>query len=353
MSVLHIGDLDIRRSRTAELVDEMWFWKGNDGRPRPYIGVSIIGHPCSRYLWLNFRWFSYDIQEGRMLRLFRRGQREEQTVVYDLQDTGLILDYVLDYQLELDFGCHVKGHPDGIVFSGVPEAPKAMHTLEIKTHNLRSFNELEAKGVLLAKPMHFAQMQCEMLGADMKLPGKIERALYVAVCKDDDRMYTERIHLDREYAGRLIKRGQDIAISDYIPLPLSQKPDWWQCQNCRFHDFCHGGKMLPETNCRTCIHFTAEKDGSCTCACYGGKAIPDEAQRNGCECHVFHKDMVPGWELIREKCTSDSACYRIPGLGDVLNGWEGYSSQDIRNAIEGGKDAPAERVPEESRSVCF
>ena len=356
MSELHIGDLDIYPSRTADLIDDAWFWKGNTGVSRPYLGLSVIGHPCTRYLWLNFRWFSYDIQEGRMLRLFRRGHREEETVVSDLQDIGMMLEYVLDTQLDIDFGCHVKGHPDGLIVSGVPEAPKAMHSLEIKTHRLSSFNELASKGVQAAKPMHYAQMQGEMLGTSLKLGRKVDRALYVAVCKDDDRMYTERVHLDRQYAESLIRRGQETAVTDYIPAPVSKRPDWYQCRFCRFHGFCHpaeGKRLLPDVNCRTCLHFTSEKDGTCTCACYDRKVIPEEAQRRWCRCHAFHPDMVPDWELIEARCTKDSAMYRIPGLGDVLNGWEGYASQDIRNAAEGGGDAELKGIPAEGCSVSF
>ena len=356
MSEMHAVDLDIHPSKAAELVDEAWFWKGNTGISRPYLGISIIAHPCARYLWLNFRWFSYDLQEGRMLRLFRRGQREEETVVHDLQDAGMLVEFVLSAQLDIDFGCHVKGHPDGLIAEGVPEAPKAMHSLEIKTHNLKSFTELLEKGVRLAKPMHYAQMQCEMLGTSMKLDRKVDRALYVAVCKDDDRMYTERVHLDRPYAEGLIKRGQDIAISDYIPIPISARPDWYQCRLCRFHGFCHpseGKRLLPDVNCRTCLHFTAEKVGTCTCACYGGKVIPEDAQRRACRCHAFHPDMVSDWNLISERSTKDSAMYRIQGIGDVLNGWEGYASQDIRNAAEGGGDADLKGIPEEGSSISF
>ena len=345
-------DLSIEKSKTAAMMDDAWFWVGNKNELRPYLGVSLIGHHCARFLWLNFRWFSWDIQEGRMLRLFRRGQREEETVVADLRMIGMKLQYVLDDQLEMDFGSHVKGHPDGLILSGVPEAPKSLHTLEVKTHNRQSFNELEEKGVREVKPMHYAQMQCEMLGASLTLGKKIERALYVAVCKDDDRLYTERIRLDQAEAHRLIKRGQEIAVSDYMPSPISLRPDWWQCRFCRFHDFCHGAKLLPEIHCRTCIHFTAEPDGRCTFACYGGQEIPLEVQRKGCPCHVFHSDMVPAWQMIREKSTKDSACYRIPDLGDVLNGWEGYQSGDIKAAVGRGEHG-TENISAESDPIDF
>ena len=354
MAELHsCCNLEIYPSSVAEKIDEMWWWKDNDGILRPYLGISIIGHPCARYLWLNFRWFSYDLTEGRMHRLFRRGHREEETVTDDLQGIGMILEYILDTQMDIDFGMHVKGHPDGLILSGVPEAPKAMHTLEIKTHSKAHFDELVKKGVAQAKPMHWTQMQCEMLGASLKLGREVDRALYVAVCKDDDRMYTERAHLDRPFAEGAIRRGQNIATSDYMPAPISMKPDWWQCQYCRFRDLCHGGTVLPDINCRTCVHFTAEKDGTCTCACYGGKVIPVEAQRKGCPCHAFHPDMVPRWKLVEERCTKDSACYLIPEIGEVMNGWEGYSSQEIRKAIEGGKGDKPQRIPEEGNTVDF
>lgn len=347
-------NVELLVSKTADMIDDSTFWKGNHfDSSRPYIGISIVAHPCSRYLWLNFRWFSFDLQEGRMLRLFRRGQREEEVVVEDLRDIGITLDHVLDKQLELDFGSHVKGHPDGLILSGVVEAPKAKHILEIKTHNNDSFQTLKKQGVKSAKPMHYGQMQCGMLGASILLGDKVERALYVAVNKNDDELYTERIRLDKPYAENLIKRGQDIATSDYMPSGCSTKADWWQCRMCRFHGFCHKKeeKLFPDINCRTCMHFTAEKDNTCTCACYGGAVLPLDVQRKGCECHVIHPDMV-SWELIPEKSTRESAYYKIPGKSEVLNGWEGKSSKEIIASLGRGEDGTT-GLSDESTTVNF
>ena len=44
--------------------------------PRPHMGCSLIGDPCERKLWLSFRWAVVERFDGRILRLFRRGQHE-------------------------------------------------------------------------------------------------------------------------------------------------------------------------------------------------------------------------------------------------------------------------------------
>jgi len=45
--------------------------------PRKHLGMSEIGNDCSRQLWYKFRWMYSETHSGRMLRLFKRGHREE------------------------------------------------------------------------------------------------------------------------------------------------------------------------------------------------------------------------------------------------------------------------------------
>ncbi len=59
--------------------------------PRPHMGASVLGHICDRWLWLSFRWAVQPKFDGRILRLFRRGQNEESTIVSDLRAIGLDL----------------------------------------------------------------------------------------------------------------------------------------------------------------------------------------------------------------------------------------------------------------------
>jgi hypothetical protein len=86
-------------------------------------------------------------------------------------------------------GGHFGGSLDAVAI-GLKEAPKTWHVVEFKTHSAKSFRELVAKGVALAKPQHWAQMQIYM-----HLTG-ITRALYVAVCKDTDDLHIERVRAD-------------------------------------------------------------------------------------------------------------------------------------------------------------
>ena len=46
-------------------------------KPRPHLGASLIGDKCERAIWYVFRWATHTKFEGRMLRLFDSGNREE------------------------------------------------------------------------------------------------------------------------------------------------------------------------------------------------------------------------------------------------------------------------------------
>ena len=86
----------------------------------------------------------------------------------------------------------------------MPEAPEKRHVLEIKTHSKKSFDALVKDGVEKSKPQHFVQMQVYMAAFD------VDRALYYAVCKDDDRIYTERIEYDPKFADGLRDKAHRI-----------------------------------------------------------------------------------------------------------------------------------------------
>ena len=307
----------------ATLVDK--YHESLPNQPRPYMGVSMLGHHCERFLWLNFHWAVIERFPGRILRLFRRGQAEEAMIVADLRAIGCTVEECLDDQKLLDFGCHVAGHPDGIV-KGLPEAPKTWHIAEFKTHNDRSFEELVSKGVMDAKLMHYVQMQCYMYGR------QLTRALYYAVDKNDDRLDTKRVHLDVEMAKHYIQRGQRIALEPTLPAPCSSDPTWYQCKYCPAYSFCHVSHQTMEVNCRTCAHATAKEDGTWYCERWED-TIPLDSQHQGCPSHVLHPDLVP-YELDMKSDLGGehSAVYLIDGK-PVVNGEDGYSSKEI---ITGG-----------------
>ena len=292
-------------------------------KPRAHMGASILGHPCDRWLWLSFRWAVQPQFPGRILRLFRRGQMDEATIVSDLRAIGIDIRSTSEHQSRVDLGCHVSGSLDGIIESGVPEAPKKRHVAEFKTHSLKSFADLEKKGVEKSKPQHFVQMQLYMHGA------KIDRALYVAVCKDDDRIYTEIVNYEKDVAEKYLDRGRRLTLEDRMPPPLSTDPSWYQCKFCDAHEFCHETKTTEHVNCRTCAHSTAKEDSTWRCERHDADGIPVEFQQQGCESHVLHPDLVP-WQR-KDGIDQWTAVYVIEG-NDVANG-EGdaniYTSREI------------------------
>jgi len=271
------------RSLTAEAIDR--YHEARQEPPRPHMGCSELGADCDRYLWLKFRWAVVEPFSGRMLRLFRRGHREEPVILGDLRAIGCVIDE--GEQQRVDFGCHVSGSIDAVIRSGVPEAPRKPHIAEFKTHSAKSFDDLEKHGVEKSKPRHYVQMQCYMHGTG------IDRALYLAVCKDDDRIYTERVRYDAEVAEKAIARGKRLAIVDEMPPPLSHDPSWWKCKVCPAHSFCHqpATRDVPRS-CRTCAHSTAKEDGTWRCERHDFEPIPVANQRMGCTDYETHDHMV-------------------------------------------------------------
>jgi hypothetical protein len=278
--------------------------------PRQYLGASVIGHECDRWLWLSFRWAVVQRFEGRIKRLFRRGQHEETWVVADLRAADYTVSECLQHQKHHTLAPHIGCTPDGVIV-GLAEAHKKRHSLEIKTHSAKSFASVQKDGVEKSQPKHYAQMQMEMLAQET------DRALYVAICKDNDEIYTERVKLDKMQAENILERGKRIVFSERMPEPLSADPSWYQCKFCQGHDLCHVSKLTREVNCRTCAHSTATQAGTWTCARFECE-IPTENQRDGCDCHVLHPDLVP-WQLDMDSSTETDAVWIIEGK-PVRNG---------------------------------
>ena len=274
---------DVRKIITVDLIDR-WHEEHHNETPRPYMGISMLGHECPRYLWLMFRWAVRERFSGRMLRLFARGQREEESFADDLKRIGCIVTHTGRDQLTVSFGGWVKGHPDGIIECGLPEAPKTPHVVEFKTHNDKSFEELKKKGVRDAKPMHWTQMQVYMLGR------KLDRALYLAVNKNNDELYAERVKLERAEAQDMVRRGEDIAVDPFMPMPLSKDATFFKCKMCPCWTFCHQTHQTTELNCRTCRHFSPDSDGRAMCSLYHIE-IPYENQLMACTDYQVHPDL--------------------------------------------------------------
>lgn len=240
-------------------------------KPRPYLGLSGIGEKCGRKLWYGFRMCSVSKITQRQHRLFQRGHKEEPIIQADLRKVGI---WHHDDQLEIVTGHgHIKGHIDDLL-DYVLDAPKTTHLGEYKTHNDKSFKDLKKRGMKTSKPMHHAQMICYMKEL------KLKRGLYIAVNKNDDERYYERISSDDAKAKEFIQRGVDIIASENLPMRIGNST-WFECKWCNHYELCHFGNA-PLKNCRTCQAGDIHDHGVWGCSLHKIN-LTFEQQLSGCD----------------------------------------------------------------------
>ena len=260
---------------------------------RPYLGASAIGKPCLRQHWYSFRWSKPAEFSGRLYRVFQSGHLQEPRVYADLRGIGCKV-YDINPSTGKQFGWsepstghHFRGNADGIV-TGLPQAPKTPHILEIKTASDKYFREMQKSGVKQAKPEHWAQMQSYMHWslAEFGEDG-CKRAIYIVVNKDNDDIYTERLEYDAEAAQAIIDKALAIITAAEPPVGISTDPTWYECKFCDYHSICHGTDV-PAPTCRSCAHITPELDGNADWSCHvhAGK-VSNSIQRDGCAQHRY------------------------------------------------------------------
>ena len=227
--------------------------KGDD--LRDHIGPSILGAECKRAIWYAFRWARLPQVSGRMVRLFNRGDIEEARLLALLELAGVEVFHADDTGRQFDVTLlppHVRGSTDGLA-RGLVEGD-AFTLLEFKTHNKRSFVELQNKGLREAKLQHYMQMQLYMHGLNVKT------GLYLAACKDDDALYAEMIEVDESTVARGLDVARQCVESTTPPARLHDNPGWYKCRFCDFHAVCHMN-AAPHQSCRSCRFSRATSNG--------------------------------------------------------------------------------------------
>lgn len=243
---------------------------------RGYLGMSGIGHECTRALWLGFR---FAIKERfltvRQKRIFERGDIEEARVIASLKSHGIevfrrdkennkieIFGHKHEEQEEF-IACHghAKGHADGRVL-GIPESKKE-HGLEIKTMNNAYWSQFAKHGIKKSHPMYYAQMQRYM--PEMK----VERFLLIASNKDNEKREYERVEYDKDFSESLKEKEMNIIASD-MPAGNKFPKTWVTCnvsydgKKCSKYDICHNS-AAPSITCRSCEYSDRATDGVWLC----------------------------------------------------------------------------------------
>jgi hypothetical protein len=284
------------RSLTVDAIYAVHEAAASQERRRGHLGGSAIGRSCSRELWYSFRWAARPVFDGRMLRLFGTGHREEERLIAELRRVGLEVHDKDERGKQWSFarlGGHFSGSFDAVVL-GVLEAPKTWHLLECKTANTKRFAAVRKNGVQRAEPTHYAQMQTYMGWAGL------ERAFYLVVCKDTDEIYPERVPFDREAFERLEAKAAQIIRSPEPLSKVSHDPVGYPCGFCDFNELCHADRVA-DVNCRTCAHSTPivdeSEDARWKCEKYGHDLTRQDQER-GCGDHIYIPALVPFAEPV-------------------------------------------------------
>ena len=285
---------------------------------RPHLGASIIGDKCARKLWFSFRHVKAKELDGKLGRLFDTGHREESRLLDELIQAGIEAYYEVEgKQIHYTdpINKHISGSLDG-VGRGFEEAPETWHVIEIKTANGSNFDKLEKSGVKKAKPEHYAQMQVYMHWSGLK------RAYYFVVCKNDDRIYGERVEYSKKDAESLLGRARIIVDDPNVPERFGGASESYPpCSWCDYRELCYG-RDIADVNCRTCCHSTPKPDGSWYCE-------KEMDACNLCESHTFIPALVP-LEMIGVDETSESIIYSTASGEHITNGEDGLQGEAFR-----------------------
>ncbi|CAN5435237.1 hypothetical protein BH11ARM1_BH11ARM1_04520 [soil metagenome] len=304
--------------------------KANPPRPSRRIGASMIGNPCDRYMWLSFRWAMIEAFDGRMLRLFETGHLAEPRFIAELENIGCNVyahDPLTGQQYEFVAGDgHIVAKIDGVV-ENIPEARKTPHIVSFKTASDKSFKGTASKGVVVDKPIHYAQMQVEMHLAEL------DRALYLTVNKNTDELYAERIDYDKNFATKTIERAERIIHLEQAPDTIGAI-DKFPCKFCGLRTVCYGGEnaVSAGVNCRSCAHSTPVAGGDWRCELHE-KILDFDAQLRACPRHKFHPDFIT---------------FAKPIEGDLNRiAYQTHDGESFANGLGGFKSEELTRIPKE------
>jgi hypothetical protein len=287
--------------------------RGGDSRGVP---MSNAANECERAIWYSLRW-SHEPEkiDGEKQSRFDTGNYWEARLLDDLEAAGfdvqrLDLATGQQFKVELADGW-LRGRMDGTVL-GLPEAPKTLHVVECKSHKERSFKELQkhkkpaGEGIKKSKPDHYAQCQNYMAAFGLT------RCLYLAVNKNDDVRYAERIEYDAGFALTLEAKVSRIVASDRAPAKLHDDPKAkgaFACSWCPALAQCHEGAWA-RRNCRTCLSSSFESGANVRCT-LKDKTLTYDEQQAGCGEHRFLPSLVPAIEQIDADPARRTITYKL------------------------------------------
>jgi hypothetical protein len=276
---------------------------------RAYMGdsrgvpMSDAVNPCDRATWYRLRWAApTERVDGQKESKFETGRRWETRLLDDLEAAGVVVERIdpatgKQFTAELANGW-LRGKLDGRGLN-IPEAPKTVHVIEAKSHSEKSFKELVkhnpltgGEGLKKSKLEHYAQCQ-----SYMHCQG-VTRCLYIAVNKNTDERYAERVEYDATFVITMEARITRLASTDVAPPRLFDDPKSkgaFACAWCTAFAQCHE-QAFARVNCRTCLHASLEDGANVRCT-KSGELREYKQQQSGCSDHRYLPSIVPGEQI--------------------------------------------------------
>ena len=224
-----------------EILDQKMQERYAHQEQRNYLGASMLGDECLRKVQLQYLGHKSPVS-AQTLRTFDIGHCLEDLVAEWLRIAGFELKTRNEDGEQFGFSIaegRLQGHVDGII-SGIPEELKESglrpQTLwENKSLNSKSWNDTAKRGLLITKPLYFAQIQLYMAYLNLK------QCLFTALNKDTSELYFELIPFDSEAAQRYSDRAVQIIkaseSNELLPC-ISSDPAFFRCKMCGFKDVC-------------------------------------------------------------------------------------------------------------------
>ena len=140
--------------------------------------------------------------------------------------------------------------------------------------------------------------------------GGYTRAVYLAVNKDTDELYLERINYDAAHANAIMAKAERIIHSDTPPARISEDVNSFSCRFCDFKGICHF-QQTPPRNCRTCGH-SGPADNGPNWDCERHKSSLDiEDQLHGCPFHLYNPGLIGGDQIDADPI-AETVTYQMP-----------------------------------------
>ena len=193
--------------RINEILDAKIIENHKQQKKRDYLGVSSIGDDCLRKVQLQYEGKEAEFSAST-LRTFDIGHRLEDLVAEWLRIAGFELKTRNENGEQFGFSTakgRIKGHVDGKIvdvsedLKEIGLRPQALW--ECKTLNHKSWQETSKKGLMLTKPLYYAQIQLYMAYLSL------EQCLFTALNKDSSELYFELIPFDSEAAQKYSDRA--------------------------------------------------------------------------------------------------------------------------------------------------